>query len=546
MKNKTMKKSSFIEGTIVATLGILIVKIIGVIYVIPFNAIIGERGGALYGYGYNIYQLFLSMSSAGFPFAISKITSEYNALGYKRAVKDTYGIAVKLISVIAIFMFVILFVFAPEIGKLIIGNAMGKNMISDVSFIIRMVSFAILVVPFLSVTKGFLQGYKYITPYSISQVIEQVVRVIVILVGSYVCVRIFNLPLRYAVGIAVSGAFFGGLVAYIYLKVKIKQAKLLPKVIEEDKISITKREIVKKIITYSVPFILISLVNNLYTTVDMILLSRSLSDILGYETKVVESIVGVYTTWGIKLNNVILAVSTGLVTSLIPNIVASFTKNDMRDVNIKFNKALQCVLLVIVPVTLFFSLLAGHMWTLFYGKSYYGPIVYKAFVFTALFGGVYTIIVNTLQGINKYKLVIITVILGLVINGVLDVPFIMFFDSIGLNASYGAVMADLVGYSISIFMALFVLEKKYKFRYRETLKLIPKYIISWIVFVLVIFLMKMVIPNEVGSRLLEIPVLMLFGIVSFGIYFVISYMNGNLEMVFGSRIKGIFKKFKRN
>jgi hypothetical protein len=140
----------------------------------------------------------------------------------------------------------------------------------------------------------------------------------------------------------------------------------------------------------------------------------------------------------------------------------------------------------------------------------------------------------------------ITVILGLVINGVLDVPFIMFFDSIGLNASYGAVMADLVGYSISIFMALFVLEKKYKFRYRETLKLIPKYIISWIVFVLVIFLMKMVIPNEVGSRLLEIPVLMLFGIVSFGIYFVISYMNGNLEMVFGSRIKGIFKKFKRN
>jgi O-antigen/teichoic acid export membrane protein len=486
------------------------------------------------------------MSSAGFPFAISKITSEYNALGYKRAVKDTYGIAVKLISVIAIFMFVILFVFAPEIGKLIIGNAMGKNMISDVSFIIRMVSFAILVVPFLSVTKGFLQGYKYITPYSISQVIEQVVRVIVILVGSYVCVRIFNLPLRYAVGIAVSGAFFGGLVAYIYLKVKIKQAKLLPKVIEEDKISITKREIVKKIITYSVPFILISLVNNLYTTVDMILLSRSLSDILGYETKVVESIVGVYTTWGIKLNNVILAVSTGLVTSLIPNIVASFTKNDMRDVNIKFNKALQCVLLVIVPVTLFFSLLAGHMWTLFYGKSYYGPIVYKAFVFTALFGGVYTIIVNTLQGINKYKLVMITVILGLVINGVLDVPFIMFFDSIGLNASYGAVMADLVGYSISIFMALFVLEKKYKFRYRETLKLIPKYIISWIVFVLVIFLMKMVIPNEVGSRLLEIPVLMLFGIVSFGIYFVISYMNGNLEMVFGSRIKGIFKKFKRN
>ena len=91
-----MKKNSFIEGTIVATLGILLVRAIGIIYVIPFNAIIGEQGGALYGYGYNIYQLFLSISSAGFPFAISKLTSEYNALGYKNAILNTYKISLKI------------------------------------------------------------------------------------------------------------------------------------------------------------------------------------------------------------------------------------------------------------------------------------------------------------------------------------------------------------------------------------------------------------------------------------------------------------------
>ena len=96
-----MKKNSFIEGTIIATLSIILVKIIGIIYVIPFNAIIGEQGGALYGYGYTIYQLFLSISSAGFPFAISKITSEYNALGLKKAIADTYNIALKLISIIS-------------------------------------------------------------------------------------------------------------------------------------------------------------------------------------------------------------------------------------------------------------------------------------------------------------------------------------------------------------------------------------------------------------------------------------------------------------
>ena len=83
-----MKKNSCIGGTIIATLGIIITKIIGLLYVIPFYAIIGDQGGALYGYAYTVYQLFLSLSTAGFPFAISKLTSEYLALEETKAAKD--------------------------------------------------------------------------------------------------------------------------------------------------------------------------------------------------------------------------------------------------------------------------------------------------------------------------------------------------------------------------------------------------------------------------------------------------------------------------
>lgn len=537
-----MKKNSFIEGTIIATLGILIVKIIGILYVIPFNAIIGEQGGALYGYGYNIYQLFLSISSAGFPFAISKLTSEYYALNNKKAIKDTYNVALKIISIISIIAFLILFIFAPQIGKLILGSSTGGNTVEDVAFVIRMVSFAILIIPFLSVTKGLLQGYKYITPYSVSQVIEQVVRVIVILVGSFACIKILNLPLRYAIGIAMLGAFFGGLVAYLYLKKKIKDSKLLNIDDKQTEKLIKKQEIAKKIFMYSIPFILISLVNNLYTTVDMILLSRTMSDILKFPASVSESIVGIYTTWGVKLNNIILAVSTGLVTSLIPNIVTSYTKNDMKDVNDKFNKAMQCVLLVIVPMTLFLSLLAEPVWTLFYGTSTYGPEVYKAFVFTALFGGFYTIIVNTLQGLSKYKLVMISVLTGLITNAILDIPLMLLFDGLGLNVSYGAVAAALIGYTFSICLSMATLKKKYKFNYKPTLKRLPKYLISWLAFIIVICLMKLIIPTNLTSRLTQIPILIIFGIISFGIYIFINYKNGNLKVVFGSKIDKLFKK----
>lgn len=537
-----MKKNSFIEGTLIATFAVILVKIIGVIYVIPFNAIIGETGGALYGYGYTIYQLFLSISSAGFPFAISKITSEYNALGYKRAIKDTYNIALRLILIISLIIFIILFIFAPQIARLIIGNNIGSNTYEDISFVIRIVSFAILVVPFLSVTKGLLQGHKYITPYSVSQVIEQIVRVIVILLGSFLCIKVFKLPLKYAVGISVSGAFFGGIAAYLYLRIKIKKSKLLTKPLEPDTITITQKEIIKKILTYSIPFILISLVYNLYTTIDMILLSRTMNDIIKIDINIAESIIGVYTTWGTKLNNIILAISTGLVTSLIPNIVDSYTKKNMKDVNEKFNKAINCVLLIIVPITIFLSLLVEPVWTLFYGKSTYGPIVYKYFVYTALFSGLYNIIINTLQGINKYKLVITTVLLGLITNAILDIPLILLFNKLGFNASYGSITASLIGYILSIFISLYILRKKYNFNFNQTLKLIPKYLISWSIFIITILLLKLIIPTNLNGRLIQIVILGIYGIISFIIYFYISYKNNNLKYVFGTRLTNKIEK----
>ena len=530
-----MKKNSFIEGAVVATVGIVIVKVIGLLYVIPFNAIIGEQGGALYGYAYNIYQLFLAISSAGFPFAISKLTSEYSALGYKKACRDTYKLAQNIILIISFVIFLILFIFAPQIGKLIIGSGTGGNTYEDIAFVIRMVSFAILVVPFLSVTKGFLQGHKYITPTSVSQVIEQIVRVIIILLGSYLALKVFNSNLKTAVGIAVSGAFFGGLVAYIYLKIKIKKLKLISKKEQEDKVVISKGEICKKILKYSIPFIIISVIYNLYNTVDMILVSRTFNDILHYPSITVESIVSVFTTWGVKLNNIILAIITGLTTSLIPNIVSSYTKGNKKDVDSKFNKALQCVLLIMVPATLFLSLLSEPIWTLFYGDSVWGPEVYKVFVFAALFGGLYSVVVNTLQGLSKYKLVIITVFIGLILNTVLDVPMMLLVHHLGYEPSHGAIYAAIIGYSVSIIISLIVLHKKYNFSFKDTSKRLPNYVVSWLIFEVSIVLLKLVVPTTLDGRLIQIPILILFGVVSFGIYGVINYFNGNLTNIFELR-----------
>ena len=132
-----LKKNSFIQGAFIATLGIVISKILGIIYVIPFYAIIGDQGGALYGYAYNIYSIFLGISQAGLPLAMSKLISEYNTLGYYETKEKIYKVGKTFLNILGVICFLILFIFAPQIADLIIGGVTDGNSPEDIIFVIR-------------------------------------------------------------------------------------------------------------------------------------------------------------------------------------------------------------------------------------------------------------------------------------------------------------------------------------------------------------------------------------------------------------------------
>ena len=213
------------QGAFIATLGIVLSKILGIIYVIPFYAIIGDQGGALYGYAYSIYAIFLGISTAGVPLAISKIISEYNALGYYSLKERAFKLSIKTLNIIGIIAFIVLMIFAEPIAYLIIGDVQGGNSIADITFVIRLISCAILVVPILSVYRGYLQGHRFFVPTSISQVLEQIVRVSIIIFGTLIAKEVFNLSLTATVGIAVFSAFPASLISWLYLRHKMKKNK---------------------------------------------------------------------------------------------------------------------------------------------------------------------------------------------------------------------------------------------------------------------------------------------------------------------------------
>ena len=220
MRNK-LKKNSFIQGTLVASFSLIFIKILGALYVIPFYKIIGEGGGTLYSYAYNIYTLFLNVSTAGIPVAMSMIISEYLALEMYDAKERSKKVGTKMICVLAFVSFLIVFFGSSLLAKFLLSDVTGGHTVSEVSLVIKTISFCLLIIPFLSVLRGYLQGHKYISPTSFSQVLEQIIRIIVVLLGSYVAIKILKYNTEVGVSVALTGAFFGGLIAYIYLRIKV-------------------------------------------------------------------------------------------------------------------------------------------------------------------------------------------------------------------------------------------------------------------------------------------------------------------------------------
>lgn len=540
-----MKKSSFIEGTVIATLAIVVTKILGMLYVIPFYAMVGVQGSALYAYAYNIYVIFLDISSAGLPVAISKIIKEYNTLGMMDAKVRAYRLGKQIITFVSVAAFLLLFIFAEGLATLIIGELQGGNTISDVTFVIRCVSFAILVIPFLSVSKGYLQGHNIINVSSISQIIEQVVRISVILGGSFLALHVFHLSLTTSVGIAVFGAFAGGFAAILYILGNMRKYKHdlgFDDTVKKDKIS--NKEIIKKIASYAIPFIIIDVAVSLYNFVDMVFISRTMSS-LGYDATTTEFITSSVATWSGKISMVVNSIAMGLTVSLIPNIVEAFTLKKWDLVESRLNKALQIILVTCIPMVIGISMLSKPIWSIFYGTSELtlGSLVLSIYIFVALFFNLYMITSSTLQSLNKFKAVYLTTLLGYATNAILDIPLMIFFHSIGLQPFIGAIVASILGYSVSALCTLIILRREHRLKYNETLKMFLKIIIPTVVMVLVVLLLKYIVPVNYYSKTSSIFYVGVISVVGAIVYLFLAYKQGLLVSIFGKEyVKRVLSK----
>ena len=531
---KKLKKNGLVEGSMISYISIVITKILGVLYVIPFYAVIGA-GEYIYTSAYTLYNLVLNASTSGVPTAMSILVADYNTRGRQKTKQKLYRVGLLAVGGISIAIFLILQIFAGSFAGFYMSNMADGAVVNhnSVANAIRAVSVCLLFAPFLSVKRGYLQGHNYIAHSSYSQVVEQIVRIAVALGGAYFVISILGFDVGVGVNVALIGAAAGAAIALLYLQLKTAGSMQTAEYAVENERVLSTKSIIFQILRYSIPVVIVATSTNLYEIVDMKLIVTALSNILNYPADATQAIASTMANWTPKICMLVSALSMGLTASMVPSITSSYAKKKYGEVNRKFVLSINTIIVVALPLAIGLSMLSKPVYTLFYSNSEYGATALKVMCFSSVIASVKIVVCMALQALGRARLVCGCTLLGLLINALLDLPMILLFNVIGLPPYLGAIFASILGFSATIAIAMRALKKNMHFRYVAIVRTLIKAVLPCAALIVSVLLLKLIIPIPETRGIMLILVLSLFGIVGASVYGLVAYKMHLIQDVFG-------------
>lgn len=320
-----MSKKSFVKGAAILGIAGLLCKVIGAVFRIPLAGILGTNGMAYYQIAYPIYSALLVISSAGLPSAVSKLVSERVAVGDYRNAHYTFQVAFRVLALIGVSTGAIMLA-----GSRLFAMLQG---IPDAFLSIVAISPSLFFVSVLSAYRGYFQGLQMMTPTAVSQVIEQVGK----LVAGITLSRLFMVqgPLMGAVG-ALLGVTISELVALIYMLVLYNRRKGEIKHLIRTSPRVNrfepKQSVRRKILTIAIPITIGASIMPLVQLIDNAMVVNILKGI-GYSQLMAENKFALLTGYVAPIINMPAILSTALQMSLVPAIssaVASHKKSEAR------------------------------------------------------------------------------------------------------------------------------------------------------------------------------------------------------------------------
>lgn len=502
------------------TISLLIAKFLGFLFVVPFVHWIGEENYILYEYAYKPYAIMLMIATMGVPGAVSKYVSKYNELDKKENIHQVFKMGISITIIFGIVSFFILYSSSEYLAKKLVLDGVEGNSIGDVSRVIKLVSFALLIVPTLSFLRGFIQGHKDMTPSSISQLTEQFTRVGLILVLTYIIVVVLNKDPKIAVDVSVLSATIAAIIALITMLYYLVKRKYVPR---KSNVKVKNKEVFKEMGIYVIPFIFVGSSITVFQTIDTFTINSALM-MKGESLRDAENINAIISLIQ-KLIFLPIALATALSASLIPYITSSYHKGDISGIRENITKSIYINMFFVLPVSIAYVLISKPIFGALFGasNSFVGGDLLSWYGFLPIFLSMYTLTASILQGMNKNNWITISLIIGVVIKTTTNKPLILMYDGVGTAFS------NYLGFGIMIIIQCVIIGKEAKYNWIENSAYLKKVLRP--IFFLTLFL----IPIGIYSISLETHKELL-------ICCSIGLLLGAIIYLFGSHKNGMLKE----
>lgn len=539
--------SNIVRGTMLLTGALFLSKFLGMIYVIPFKTLVGDAGGTLFNAAYTPYNIFLSFSTVGVPLAVSKFVSKYNTLGDYRTGMRMFRSGILLMFVMGLVSFVIMFFSADWLAGIFISSEDAKQVsVTDVALVIRLISFALLVIPAMSIVRGFFQGYQSMGPTAVSQVVEQIVRISFILGGAFVILYVLNGTIVAAVGFATFSALIGALASAVVLFIYWQKRKNnIKDKIDQQRVShhVPLKHLFQELFRYAGPFVLVGLATSLYQMVDLFTFERAMLQV-GFSEQEWLTSYAAFNFYGHKLVIIPGTLATGLSLAILPALTASFVENKRKELTQQLNQALQIILVLVVPAVCGLSILADVAYGSLFGLEdidmtgsilrWYAPV--------GLFFALFTVSASILQSVSEQRFAVFSLLGGLLIKILFNIPLMHAFGA------KGAIIATGLAAGIAAFLNLWRIKTSIQFDFKQTIKRG----ILVLIFVGFMYVAILVVKGILGifldydeSRIAAIITLISSVIVGGGVYLWFGYHSTLLEKTLGNRIRVLDRFFKK-
>ncbi|MGJ9459714.1 putative polysaccharide biosynthesis protein [Oceanobacillus sp. CF4.6] len=537
--------SNIIRGTMLLTGASFLSKLLGMLYVIPFNALVGAEGGTLYAYAYTPYSIFISLSTVGIPLAVSKFVSKYNSLGDYETGMRMFKAGSALMLGTGIIAFLIMFLGADWLAHWMIKGDEADVTAEDVAFVTRMVSVALIIIPSMSIVRGFFQGHNSMGPTAISQVVEQIVRIAFILIGAYIILQVLGGSVVTAVGFSTFAAFIGALGSCVVLAFYWKKRKpFLDKQVAEQRYTydLQTRDLFKELFRYAGPFVLVGLAIPLYQFIDQFTFEPAMLT-SGRQDIWVEAY-SVINMYGHKIVIIPMTIATGLSLAMLPSLTKSFTNKNEQMVTKQINQALQIILVLVIPASVGIAILADEAYGSLFGMenieltgtllAWYAPI--------ALLFALFTVTSGILQGIDQQNYAVFSLVVGLLAKVLLNSQLIQMFGA------KGAIFGTAIAASIAVILNFWRIKTAIDFRFKQTIKRTMLIGIFTLIMCVVVWILKGImgifIPYE-ESRWAATAMLAVGAIGGGFVYLALAYSSTLLERIFGGRIPLVGRFLRR-